>query len=138
VFDVYSEKIVGYYVGTDHENYTQHFAALKMALGETLQKPALITYDNQGGHKTVEMQDLYDRIVTSNGGVHYPHRANEHGSPVEQLFARFQQEVLNQVWWSDKQGITTRREDSRPNMDFVKAYRHKLKTVEELIEAFPY
>jgi hypothetical protein len=138
VFDVYSEKIVGYYCGLDHENFTQHFSALKMAVSETQLKPALITYDGQGGHKMQEMQDLYDRLVTSNGGEHYKHRANEHGSPAEGLFARFQQQVLNQVWWSDKQAVTVRKEDSRPNTDFVKKYRHKLKQPQELIEAFAY
>ena len=138
VFDVYSEKIIGYYVGTDHENYTQHFSAFKMALSESMAKPALITYDNQGGHKTEEMQDLYDRVVTNNGGEHYPHRANEHGSPVEQLFGRFQQQILNKVWWSDKQAVNVRTEDSKPNLDFVKRFRHKLKTVEECIEAVEY
>lgn len=138
VFDVYSEKILGYYCGLDHENYTQHFQAIKMAMAESLQKPALITYDNQGGHKMEEMQELYDRIISANGGEHYPHRALEHGSPVEQIFKRFQQQVLNKVYWSDKQAVTVRTEDSRPNMEFVKRHRDKLKTIEKLIEAFSY
>lgn len=138
VFDVYSERILGYYCGTEHENYTQHFSAFKMAISESLTKPALVTYDNQGGHKTQEMQELYDNVITSNGGEHYPHRANEHGSPVEQLFRRFQAQTVNTVWWSDKQAITVRTEDSRPNMDFIKRFRHKLMTTEECIEAFSY
>ncbi|QAA81379.1 hypothetical protein EI546_06395 [Aequorivita sp. H23M31] len=137
VFDVYSEKILGFYCGLDHENYTQHFHAFKMAMGESLQKPALITYDNQGGHKMEEMQDLYDRVIATNG-EHYPHRALEHGSPVEQIFKRFQQQVLNKVYWSDKQAVTVRTEDSRPNMEFVKRHRDKLKTIDELIAAFSY
>ena len=138
VFDVYSEKIIGYYAGTDHENYTQHFHDIKMALSESGKKPALFTYDNQGGHKTQEMQELYSKVVTSNGGDHYPHRANEHGSPAEQLFKRFQQQVLNKVWWSDKQAVTVRTEDSKPNMEFIKKFRHKLKTVEDCLEALEY
>lgn len=138
VFDVYSEKILGYYCGTDHENYTQHFSALKMGVSEAGCKPALITYDGQGGHVMQEMQELYDRLVTSNGGEHYKHRANEHGSPAEGLFGRFQQKKVNKVWWSDKQAVHVRKEDSKPNMEFVKRFRHKLKTVEECIEAFDY
>lgn len=135
VFDVYSEKIIGFYCGLEHENYTQHFHALKMAVTESRKKPLLITYDNQAGHKMEEMQTLYSRLVT-NGGEHYPHRAYEHGSPAEQLFARFQQQILNKAWWSDKQAITVRREDSKPNMDFVKRHRDKLKTTDELIEIY--
>lgn len=138
VFDVYSERILGYYCGDEHENFTQHFKAIKMALNETQVKPTLITYDNQGGHKTQPMQELYNRIVTQKGGTHYPHRANEHSSPVEGLFSRFQQQMLNQIWWSDKQAINVRKEDSRPNMDFVRENRHKLKSKEYLIEAFDY
>jgi hypothetical protein len=84
------------------------------------------------------MQDLYDKLVTSNGGEHYPHRAYEHGSPVEQLFSRFQQQVLNKMWFSDKQAITVRKADSRPNMEFVKRHRDRLKPIDELKEAFSY
>jgi hypothetical protein len=85
-----------------------------------------------------EMQELYDRLVTSDGGEHYKHRANEHGSPAEGLFGRFQQQILNKVWWSDKQAVHVRKEDSKPNMEFIKRFRHKLKKVEECIEAVDY
>lgn len=138
VFDVYSEKILGYYCGTDHENYTQHFSAFKMALSESMSKPALITYDGQGGHRTEPMQELYDRVVTSNGGEHYKHRANEHGSPAEGLFSRFQQQVLNKVWWSDKQAVNVRKDDSKLNPDFIKRFQHKLKTVDACIDSVDY
>lgn len=135
VFDIYSERIVGWDFGTEHESHQQHFRAFKMAMQETGKKPLLITYDNQGGHRTQPMQDLYTQLLTT-GGQHYPHRANEHGSPVEQLFSRFQQQILNQYWFSDKQAVNVRKADSRPNMDFIKKFKHKLKTVEELEEVF--
>lgn len=138
VFDVYSEKIIGWNYSTEHENHTHHFNAFKMAMQEAQVKPALITYDNQSGHRSSIMQDLYSKLVTSNGGQHYPHRALEHGSPVEQLFARFQQQVLNKWWFSDKQAIHVRKADSRPNMEFVNRFKHKLKTVEELEQHFEY
>lgn len=136
VFDIYSEKIIGWSFSTEHENHTHHFNAFKMAMEEAGVKPALITYDNQGGHKTQVMQELYDKLVTSNGGQHYPHRAMSHASPVEQLFSRFQQQVLNKWWFSDKQAVTAVKADSRPNMDFINRFKHKLKTVDQLKEAF--
>jgi len=136
VFDVYSEKIIGWNFTTEHENHTHHFNAFKMAMEEAGVKPILITYDNQGGHKTPIMQELYDKLVTTNGGQHYPHRAYEHGSPVEQLFGRFQQQVLNKWWFSDKQAVNALKADSRPNMEFINRWKHKLKTVEELFDCW--
>jgi hypothetical protein len=137
VFDVFSEKIIGWDF-TDTEDHQSHFRTWKMAIQECGVKPTLITYDNQSGHKMETMQALYDRLVTPEGGQHYPHRANEHGSPIEQLFARFQKQVLNTMWFSDKQAITVRTADSRPNMDFVRRFAHKLKPVEALREDFAY
>ncbi|MEZ7494475.1 hypothetical protein QO206_03195 [Leeuwenhoekiella aequorea] len=137
VVDVYSEKIVGYDFGLT-EDHQSHFRAFKMAMQETGCKPALLTYDNQSGHKMQAVQDLYSQLVTSNGGQHYPHRAYEHGSPVEQIFSRFQQQILNKFWFSDKQAITSRTADSRPNMEFVKRNKEKLKTIEELKAVFDY
>lgn len=137
IFDVYSEKIVGHDFSLT-EDHQSHFRAFKMALQETQCKPALLTYDNQSGHKMKAVQELYNNIVTANGGQHYAHRAYEHGSPAEQLIGRFQQQVLNKWWFSDKQAITAVRADSRPNMEFVKRHREKLKTIEELREVFAY
>lgn len=137
VFDVFSEKIIGWNF-TDTEDHKSHFKSWKMAIQECGVKPTLITYDNQSGHKMETMQALYDRLVTPNGGQHYPHRAHEHGSPVEQLFSRFQQQVLNTMWFSDKQAVTVRKADSRPNMEFVKRFAHKLKPAGDLKEDFAY
>lgn len=137
VFDVFSEKILGYYIGTDHENYTQHFTALKMAAQESGARPYLINYDGQGGHNTETMQNLYSKLVAKNGGTHYKHRAREHGSPAEQLFKRFQQQVLNQKWFSDKQGIASAKTlDSKYNVDFILDNKHKLHKSEDLHKVF--
>src|SRR5699024_9124719 len=82
--------------------------------------------------KMESMQNLYDQLVTTNGGEQYPHRDKEHGSPVELLIGRFQQQVLNTRWWSDKQSVKAIREDIKPNQELIKKYRHKLKTPEQL------
>lgn len=125
VFDVYSEKIVGWDLALT-EDHSSHFRAWKMAIENIGVKPPVITYDNQSGHKSEVMQRLYDNIVAS-GGQHYPNRPKEHGSPAEQLIGRFQQEVLNKKYWSDKQSPTTRRNDSKPNIEFLQRFKHKLK-----------
>jgi hypothetical protein len=137
VFDVYSEKILGYYIGTDHESYKHHFKALKMAANEAQSRPYLINYDGQGGHITGTMQHLYSNLVARNGGTHYKHRAQQHGSPAEQLFKRFQQQVLNTKWFSDGQGIASSKTlDSKMNTDFIMANKHRLMNIDQLIEAF--
>lgn len=135
VVDVFSEKILGWsYSGT--EDHTDHFKALKMAAQNAGHRPYLFTYDNQSGHKSATMQSLYDKLVARYKGVHYPHKAYAHNSPVENIFNRFQQQVLNRWWFSDKQSIKSRKADSLPNLDFLSKNKHLLKTKEELIKAF--
>lgn len=138
MFDVFSEKIIGFDYGTGTEDHASHFNTSNMAAQEAGVRPLVLTYDQQSAHKSAVMQELYDRLVCKSVGKHYPHRAYEHGSPAEQLIGRFQKQVLNKRWHSDKQAITVRTADSRPNMEFVKRFRHKLKSVEELEDDFKY
>ncbi|WP_394749516.1 hypothetical protein [Spongiimicrobium salis] len=135
VFDVYSEKIIGYSFSRS-ETHGDHFKALKMASKDTMRRPFLFTYDGQSGHTTKEMQSLYDRLVARNRGEHYKHAARQHGSPVEQLFSRFQQQVLNTKWFSDKQAVDARKLDSVPNIDFIKSEKHNLHKFEDLEKVF--
>lgn len=135
VLDIYSEKILGWSYSTT-EDHTDHFKAVKMAFKTANCRPYLFTYDNQSGHKSRRMQELYANIVAKSGGTHYSHKAYRHSSPVEGIFSRFQKDVLNQRWYSDKQSITARTADSRPNMDMIKANKHLLKTKEALLKDF--
>ncbi len=129
VFDIYTEKLLGWDLAMS-EDHSSHFRTWKMALETAGVKPMAITYDNQSGHKSEVMQKLYDNII-ARGGTHYPHRAREHGSPVENLIGRFQKQYLNQMWNSDKQSPTSRMNDSKPNIDFIKKFKHKLPKKEE-------
>jgi hypothetical protein len=135
VFDVYSEKIIGYSF-SQSETHIDHFNALKMSVNDTLKRPFLLTYDGQSGHTSKPMQELYSKVVDPFKGKHYKHAARQHGSPVEQLFARFQKQVLNRKWFSDKQGMRTKTMDSRPNMDFLMEHRHELSKIEALEKVF--
>jgi len=135
VFDVYSEKIIGYSI-SETEDHTDHFRALKMAVMNTSSRPFKLTYDNQSGHKSKRMQELYNGIVARSGGTHNPTRPYESSNPAEQIFNRFQQQVIGQFWFSDKQSVTVRDLDNKPNMDFVKANKHRLPSREELIKAW--
>ncbi len=124
VVDMYSEKILGWSV-SETEDHKDHFKALKMALQHSGARPYLLHYDNQSGHKSGRMQELYDKIV-ANHGAHYASKPYTHSSPVEQVLKRLQQQVIGRFWFSDKQSPTVRRLENKPNMEFIKQNMHQL------------
>lgn len=137
VIDVYSEKILGWSF-SETENHTDHIKAVKMALQEAQNRPYLFTYDQQSGHKMKRMQELYNNIIAQKGGTHYPHKVGRKSSPVDHLFNRLQQQVVNQMWFSDGQSVTVRDNDNKPNTDFVYENRERLYKKEELQKAWEF
>lgn len=133
--DVYSEKIIGWSF-SETESHIDHFASVKMAFQEAQSRPYLFTYDGQSGHTSSRMQELYGKMVAKKGGLHYKHAAYEHSSPVEGIFNRLQQQVINYWWFSDKQSIKVRTNNNKPNMDFIQENLHKLPNKEQLIKAW--
>lgn len=134
VIDVYSEKILGWSF-SESETHVDHFKALKMAVNTACAKPYLFTYDAQSGHKTKKMQELYSRVV-SGGGTHYHHKVGRKSNPIEQIFDRFQMQVINKRWFSDKQSIKSKRSRSQVNVDFIKEFKGALPTKEDLYKHF--
>ncbi|MDP2723169.1 MAG: hypothetical protein Q8O72_10455 [Bacteroidales bacterium] len=134
VFDVFSEKILGWSF-SETENHVDHFIAVKMSVKTAKAKPYLFTYDGQSGHTTSGMQTLYDQLVAI-GGQHYKHQAHRHGSPVEGLFNRLQQQVISRFWFSDKQGVKVRDINNAANMDYLLANKERLYTREYLEKAW--
>ncbi|MBU2923017.1 hypothetical protein KO504_16835 [Winogradskyella psychrotolerans] len=135
VIDVYSEKIIGWSF-SETENHIDHFNAVKMAFNTAQSRPYLFTYDGQSGHTSKRMQELYGKMVAKKGGAHYRHAAYEHSSPVEGIFNRLQQQVVNYWWFSDKQSVTVRMEKNKPNMDFILDNKDKLPTQDKLLKAW--
>lgn len=135
IFDVYSEKIIGWSL-SETEDHTDHFKAVKMAVQHAGYRPYLFTYDKQSAHQSARMQELYSNIVAKEGGTHYSHKARSHSSPAEGLFKRLQQEVITKFWFSDGQGITVKRDDNKVNTDFILENQHHLKTKEDLYRAW--
>jgi hypothetical protein len=135
VVDVYSEKIIGWSF-SETETHEDHFKAVKMAFQEAQCRPYLFTYDGQSGHTSSRMQELYGKMVAKQGGVHYKHAAYEHSSPVEGIFNRLQQQVINAYWFSDKQSIKVRTDNNKPNMDFIMANASKLPKRDDLVKAW--
>ncbi|MBK5213406.1 MAG: transposase family protein [Flavobacteriaceae bacterium] len=135
IIDVYSEKILGWSY-SETEDHTDHFTALKMAFKNAETKPYLLTYDNQSGHKSSRMQELYTKAVAKDGGTHHPHKAYAKNNPIEQVFNRLQQQCVNMWWFNDGQTIKARKEDNRPNMDFLLENKTKLLTKDKLEQAW--
>jgi len=134
VFDVYSEKIIGWDIAYS-ENHASHFRAIKMAVNESGCRPFLFTYDKQSGHTSNKMQDLYNRLPAK-GGTHYSHKVGRKSSPAEQIFNRLQQQVISKMWFSDKQGIKVRNTTNKPNTDFIVEYKNALPTVDDFNKIF--
>ncbi len=133
IFDVYSEKIIGWSL-SETENITDHFKALKMAVQSAECRPYLFTYDQQSGHKSAKMQNLYSNLVADDGGTHYPHRARGHGSPAEGLIQLLQSQVITKFFNTDGQGVTVKTDDAKANPDFIMKYRESLPTKEQALK----
>jgi len=135
IIDVFSEKVLGWSY-SESEDHTDHFTSLKHAFKTSSAKPYLLTYDNQSGHKSSRMQELYTKAVAKDGGTHHPHRAYAKNNPIEQVFNRLQQQCINQWWFNDGQTIKARSADNRPNMDFLMDNKAKMLTKEKLEKAW--
>lgn len=131
VIDVYSEKILGWSL-SESETHVDHFKALKMAVNTACAKPYLFTYDAQSGHRTKKMQELYSKVSNS----HYHHKVGRKSNPIEQVFNRFQQQVIGKRWFSDKQSIKSKQSRSQVNVDFIKEFKDALPTKDELYKHF--
>ena len=135
VMDYYSEKIIGWSV-QESENINGHIEAIGGAINTAGARPYLITYDNQAGHKSTRMQELYSNLVAKDGGSHYPHKAKAHTNPIEQIFNRLQQQEISTWWFSDKQSVKVRSIKNRMNADFVLDNKSQLPTKDEVLKAW--
>ncbi len=138
VFDIYSEKILGFSLSKT-ENHVDHFHAIRESVLCAGCRPFLFTYDQQSGHKMTRMQNFYTNLVAKTKGqkgVHYCHRSQQHNSPVEQLFNRLQSQVIKKFWFHDGQGVKVKTDQAKANFDFILEFKHKLPTDEELSKTF--
>lgn len=133
VIDVFSECILGWHADEAAESSDMIYRASKMALQHAEHKPYQWLYDGQGGHKL--MKQFFDNAVA---GAHFASRPRSpQGKSVEQLFNRFQQQVLKKLWFSTGQSIKSRREDSHANMDFIKQHKDRLPTKAQVLAMLP-
>lgn len=128
VIDAYSECLLGFCI-SDSEDYEAQYMSYRMAIQVSGHKPYEIVYDNQGGHKKLENQEFFKKLC-------HIHRTttpyNGASKTIENLFYRLQSQVLHKEWNFTGQNITTRKDVSRPNLEFIEANKESLPTLEEL------
>ena len=96
-------------------------------------RPYEIVTDNQGGHKKLEATQFFEQICNV---FRFTAPYSGQSKTIESTFGRFQAQVLHQDWRFTGQNITTKRETSRPNLEFIEANKENLYTLEELKIAY--
>ena len=132
VIDAATEVLLGFCI-SDNEDYEAQYMAYRMAIQVSGHKPYEIVHDNQGGHKKLQNQQFFDNLC-------HVHRTtapyNGASKTIESVFGRFQMQVLHKDWRFTGQNITAKKENSRPNMEFIEANKDKLYTLAELKAAY--
>lgn len=132
VVDAYSEMLLGYAIGPT-ENAELQRKAFRMAIERAGHKPFEIVTDNQGGQKTSEAKAFMSKIcrVSRTTAPNTPQAKS-----IEQIFGRFQSQVLHKDWRFTGQNITATSIDSRANKEFIEDNVDSLYTFEELCVAY--
>lgn len=132
VMDAFSEVMLGYFI-SDRENFNAQYNAFRMAIETAGHRPFEIVVDNQGGHKKDEAKELFTQICHV---FRFTAPYSGQSKTIESTFGRFQAQILHQDWRFTGQNITTKRETSRPNLEFIEANKENLYTLEELKAAY--
>lgn len=132
VMDVYSECFIGYYI-SDKEDYQAQYSAYRMAIQFSQHKPYEIRFDNQGGHKKLEAGDFLNKLAHLSINTK-PY--NGKSKTIENAFGRYQAEFLKRDWFFTGQNITTKKEESKANMEFILANKYNLPTLPEIHEIY--
>lgn len=133
VIDAYSDCLLGYAI-TKAEDFQAQYRAVRMALEKAGHRPYELVHDNQGGQTSKVAKEWFDRIAL----VHRTTQPNRPQSKtIENLFGRFQQEVLKRMPWFTGANVTAKGEENRPDLEWIKANLNLLpRSLEELEEQY--
>ena len=133
VIDAYSDCLLGYAI-TEAEDFQAQYRAVRMALEKAGHRPYELVHDNQGGQTSKVAKEWFDRIAL----VHRTTQPNRPQSKtIENLFGRFQQEVLKRMPWFTGANVTAKGEENRPDLEWIKANLNLLpRSLEELEEQY--
>lgn len=132
VMDACSEVFLGYHISNTEDFVAQH-AAYKMALKTSGHKPYQVTFDNQGGHKKLEVAEFFKNLA------HLAIKTapyNGKSKTIESAFGRFQDHYLKRDWYFTGQNIQTVRLESKANMEYINANKANLPTLAEVKDTY--
>lgn len=132
VMDAFSEVFLGYHISKT-EDYEAQYFAYKMAAQTAGHKPYQIGFDNQGGHKKLEAGEFLTKIARLSIKTQ-PY--NGKSKTIESAFGRFQQQFLKREWFFTGMNITTKKNESKANMEFILANKKNLPTLTEIKEIY--
>lgn len=132
IVDAYSETLIGFDVAAN-ETFDSQYRAYRMAIETAGYKPYEIVTDNQGGHNKLAAQGFFDKICR----LHKPTMPyNGQSKTIENVFGRFQQQVLHKIWYFTGQNVTAKKLNSKPNIEFIEQNAYALPTLDEVIEIY--
>ncbi len=132
VIDAFSEMLLGYCISKT-ENADMQRRAFRMAVETAGCKPYEIVTDNQGGQKNDTAKAFMDRLCRVR---RFTAPFTPQAKSIEQVFGRFQSQVLLQDWAYTGSNVTAVRKDLKAKREFVEANFDTLYTYEELCEAY--
>lgn len=132
VMDVYSEVLLGYHISSK-ENYEAQFSAYKMAVKISEHKPYQIGFDGQGGHKKLQSGNFLTKVARLAVKT-APY--NGSSKTIEAAFGRFQSQFLKRDWFFTGQNITSKKQESKANREFIMANKASLPTLSEVKEIY--
>lgn len=132
VMDAYSETFIGYDIAP-HETFDNQYRAFRMAVQVAGVRPYEIVTDNQGSHGKLASQGFFKKVCH----LYKPTMPyNGQSKTIESAFGRFQQQILHKLWFFTGQNVTTKKLNSKPNLEFIEHNAYALPTLEEVKEIY--
>lgn len=132
VIDAFSEMLLGYCISKT-ENADMQRRAFRMAVETAGCKPYEIVTDNQGGQKNDTAKAFMNRLCRVR---RFTAPFTPQAKSIEQVFGRFQSQVLLQDWAYTGSNVTAVRKDLKAKREYIAANFDGIYTFEELCEAY--
>ena len=133
VVDASSEVLLGYNI-SNVENFESMYEAYRNAIEFTGHLPEELVFDNQGGTKRADASEWLKKISRLSRPTQ-PY--NGPSKTIENIFSRFQSQVLHQFWFFTGGNVTAKSDRSKQDLDFIMANIQNLPTYQELVELYP-
>ena len=133
VVDASSEVLLGYNI-SNVENFESMYEAYRNAIEFSGHLPEELVFDNQGGTKRADASEWLKKISRLSRPTQ-PY--NGPSKTIENIFSRFQSQVLHQFWFFTGGNVTAKSDRSKQDMDFIMANIQNLPTYQELVELYP-